>query len=288
MDNNSFDTVRVASYNLLHKPHNLTVRLNSLKNELLKAEPDVIGFQETFDGGWNELKELMHTLGYIHHFKSLNTEIIYPDRTVNTGNAIFSKFPLANPLPLKFPLVEESIPVSRIPDALATEILLPDGKHFQFITHHGVWLALNEKQRYQQAMRLNKFADEYVNKGLFTVMVGDFNATENGQTMKYLTGETPDTKGEFAYWVDAYKLKGSPEDHTTSSPELFWARHTAKETGIIFPEHLPNRRIDYILVHGWVYGRNGCPTSFGRLGVNIPGDANPSDHYGIYSDILYV
>jgi len=283
------NSIRIASYNLLHSIENLEERYSSLKEEIQSLNPDVIGFQESFNTGWDLLVEHMESLGYHYFYKSFNCELLYdPANPKFTGNSIFSKYPLRNESTIKFPEVTENIPVYKVPDAISAEVVLPDGSHFLFLVHHAVWRAENEKYRYWQAEVLNNYAVTYPNKGSFVALVGDFNAFETGYTMKYFKGEAPDRKGDFAYWVDAYTHKGKLEDYATSSPKLYWARDTAKRTGIVYPEELPERRIDYILVNGWVYGRAGSPLTFGRVGTNLKGAAEPTDHYGIYSDLLLV
>lgn len=283
------NSIRVASYNILHTVENLEVRYSSLKAEIAKLNPDVVGFQESFDGGFDLLVEHMQSLGFLYFYKSLNCELLYdPAHPKFTGNSIFSKYPLRNETVVKFPEVTKNIPVYKVPDALSSEVVLPDGKHFLFLVHHAVWRAENEKYRYWQAEVLNQFTVNYSDRGLFAVLLGDFNAFENGYTMKYFKGEAPDRSGDFAYWVDAYTHKGQPVDYVTSSPKLYWAKDTAQRTGIILPEELPERRIDYILLNGWVYGRDGSPLTFGRFGTELKGAAEPTDHYGIYSDLLLV
>lgn len=285
---NNPKSIRVATYNLLHNTENIENRYLAVKKEIATHNPDIIGFQECFNTSWEYLKNLLEPLGYVHTYKIFNYQLKHDRKAEWAGNSIVSKYPLRNVKEITFDEVYPYIPKTKIPSALSAEILLPTGQHFNFLVHHAAWRAENEKYRYWQAEQINRTVEK-LSPGLFTVLVGDFNATENGHTMKYFIGETPDRHGDFVYWVDAYKLKGSKEDYVTSSPELYWGKQTAKITNIIHPEELPNRRIDYILVKGWVYGSDGSPLTFGRMGTELTGNQDePTDHYGIYSDLLLV
>lgn len=98
----------------------------------------------------------------------------------------------------------------------------------------------------------------------------------------------PEAKGTF--FVDAYSIAGQEDEwDTTDQGNNYWGHLTAQRHGIMCPEMLPQRRIDYILSHGWVYGKRGCPVSYNRFGEPKPerGFMDPlSDHYGISATIL--
>ena len=86
-------------------------------------------------------------------------------------------------------------------------------------------------------------------------------------------------------WVDAWEVKGREYNYSTSNGELYWSKETASHKGIVLPQLLPQRRIDYIFSYEWVYGKVGSPLSFNTFG-SLTGKPNEiSDHYGLWADI---
>lgn len=49
---------------------------------------------------------------------------------------------------------------------------------------------------------------------------------------------------------------------------------------------VPERKIDYIFVQGWIYGQIGSPSNVSLFGSTLTTDGHEiSDHYGVIADI---
>lgn len=193
---------------------------------------------------------------------------------------------------------------------------------------HFVWHMTNEWIRMIQFKIVSAIA-EYLNRhdpGATFVLTGDLNTDDDSAGYTYLTGrspgislpdelyngyhhsfsetvskilpeksylsaEAPDAMG--SAFVDAYTANISngrdAEWATTDQGNNHWGRITSSKHNTKYPQFLPQRRIDYILVYGWVFGKEGYPLSYHRFGDPEPEiglDLPLSDHYGIMSEII--
>ena len=124
-------------------------------------------------------------------------------------------------------------------------------------------------------------------------MAGDLGAVPESATLRYLTGlgtaATAAGADAGTYWVDAWDVSGIGPS-TTTGPDNPWAARAAQADGVHATGQLPQRRTDYVLVRGWVYGRAGHPagarraftTGMERLGHDR---VVVSDHWGVEADL---
>lgn len=152
---------------------------------------------------------------------------------------------------------------------------------------HFTWGSENEEIRLKQAEIVEKAAKslEKPNEKIFSLFGGDTNAEPNSRTMRYFTGKDLSINNTSTLWVDAYDMHGDESNYmTTDHATNPYGILTAQGVGITRTELLPKRRIDYILLRGWIYGKSGCPVNFSYL--KHPGNHVLSDHEGIMSDLL--
>jgi endonuclease/exonuclease/phosphatase family metal-dependent hydrolase len=167
--------------------------------------------------------------------------------------------------------------------AAAMTILSPRGHLWDVTSAHFPWGANNEGLRLAQAYRIEDSIDADHDQGSrVTVLAGDLNCLPQSATMRYLTGLDPRDDGTSTLWVDAWDLCGTG-DGSTVSPANPLAATTARMVGIMEPSMLPDRRIDYVMVRGWVYGNVGCPVAVEVWGADS-GTKWPSDHYAVVAD----
>lgn len=114
-------------------------------------------------------------------------------------------------------------------------------------------------------------------------LAGDFNAEADMGSIAYLTGRQP-YDNHTTQWTDAWRWSGEGK-FATSSPENPYARIVGERHGFCDPRMLPERRIDYVFLRGYVHGQVGTPL---RTFVHKEGRAGagyPSDHWMVVSDL---
>ena len=147
------------------------------------------------------------------------------------------------------------------------------------MTVHLTWGAEKGRVRYRDLRlvtgRVAELLTEYPTALVF--VAGDFNILSVTDEMRFLRGETLHEPGEF--WVDAWQWLHPTEPGFTQHPASQYAAQTARGIGIADPSTLPPRRIDYVMIRGWSYGRLGPNPVMSLWGGP---DVDPiSDHLGM-------
>lgn len=270
-------TYRIATLNFLNNPHLYTERIESLKQELLILNPDVLSLQEVI---FEKLPELVTMLKSIGLYKTAEGNKSYHKyKNLYSGNVTFSKDRNIKP----------GLLVSGGSHDIPVHVSEIEGKEIHILNAHFEF-SDREEIRVEQAYNATQYAKkvEKENPNTIVVLNGDLNAVPNSDTIRYLNvgAVYEDTS---ATWTDAFfqaKNPENPDTWVTSNPDTQWGRETAKaHNNTLFPEMIPKRRIDYIFVHGWVYGRIGSPMSYGTWAKTAK-NPETSDHYGVYTDIL--
>ena len=154
---------------------------------------------------------------------------------------------------------------------------------------HLPWGANNESRRLEHVRYIDLQMAEIMRglpKGSISILAGDFNCTPNSESIRFLKGETT-YKGNSTFWVDIWSETGIGPgftfDPSTNNQNL---NETALQNGILSPELMPARRLDYAFISGWVYGKPGSPLSSRLLG-NKPNSKGifGSDHFGVAAKI---
>lgn len=277
------DTLKVLTLNMLHKTLLREDRVRRIAEEINSRELDIIMLQEVpfeLDGTSETLDYLVKNTGlsvsaYNLHFKH---------KGYDSGSAILSRFPVIEGGKTLAPDDEGARHYDSCYAVLETE-----ARPVIVFSIHAAWGGSNEVYRERQALFLDKHAQEletkYADRNPFSIMGGDMNAQPENNCIRYLTGQAS-VNGEGTLWIDAWKYLHGTLPGYTVVPENTLAYKTAIDVGIIRPELLPPRRIDYLMVRGWTYGRAGCPLDMSLALQEQDTDGyTPSDHFGLFSNI---
>lgn len=166
--------------------------------------------------------------------------------------------------------------------AVSATFLSSSSRRWRVTSTHLAWGSDAEGVRLEQLEYLDEMSAAAQRRSPQTVHVlcGDLNALPEGRAIRFMTGLDIGREGQGTQWVDAWAAAGTGGDGATSDPALVRAQISAQSVGIQRQDLLPRRRIDYVLVRGYAYGRPGCPLTCGVL----PG-ADASDHNGIVADL---
>lgn len=197
-----------------------------------------------------------------------------------TGNAVLLRGDGSEETPI---VVEDNTTsVNRFTGAYAVARWEKHGHTIRSCSVHQPWGGLQEALRIQAAVRIEEEFEKRVRCDVEHI-AGDFNAEPGAASIRYLTGATP--VGErAAQWTDAWVHSGEGDGHT-SSPVNPYVRIVGAKHGFADPRMLPERRIDYIFLRGYVHGNVGTPL---RTFVHREGRAEtgyPSDHWMVVSDL---
>lgn len=181
------------------------------------------------------------------------------------------------------PGLEDYLPVPQCSWAVFGEA--DSGRAVAVVNLHGIWGGDRAYEREQQMLHAVRWAEslrqQLADRDPLLILGGDLNAEPESSVVRYLTGLQPiGTEG--TYWVDAWAHAGDDSPGHTTSADSVWFLETARAVGIQRPESVPPRRIDYLFVRDWVYGRRGQPldarvdlTGTDRLGTHA------SDHFAV-------
>jgi len=271
------EKVTVATWNLWWSPSpvDFPARLELAASAL--AGVDVLLMQESFTHDGVSSAALLAELG--------GFPVCLETDSSPTRCAVLSRLPL-----LSFEEVAlEPLrpPALGVPFRPAMSALLqhqPSGRRLRAVSAHLAWGALAEGARLRQAVLLADHLDSVVAGDVshgsrdVAVIGMDSNTLPESSTIRFLRGLEP--FGERSTWfVDAWSAATGAG--FTSDPSNLYAARTAAGQDILDQRLLPPRRIDFLLVRGYVHGRPGCPVASSLLGVDPPA----SDHYGVRSDL---
>lgn len=160
------------------------------------------------------------------------------------------------------------------------------GVSFVAVSVHAPWGGSNEPARVHAVQLVDAAVRDWLASGAYegAVIAGDFNAEPDAESIRYLTASAV-VDGRGAHWVDAWALCGQGPG-TTSSAENPWALRVAA-AHVEIPELIMDRRIDYVFVYGWAYGRKLTPLACTVHERREHGGSNPSDHWAV-SAALYL
>jgi len=263
------DTLRVMTLNIWNYNEPWTRRRDLIAEVVRQAGPHVIGFQEIRhdgrrnDEGKNQAEQLADRLpDYDYRFRPAQRN---PEADQWEGLAIFSRLPI---------LASSHLELSRDPQD-------PNDNHQRIVLHAKIQtsggpfsfyttnLSLSEQGRRRTVREIAGFVKRCPS-GLPHVVVGDFNATPDEESVTYLT-----TEGGLADGWLAANGRGS---------------FTTRGQGITFDGANPytgkdeaGRRIDYIFLSQTGLDRlASCERVADRADVD---GHMPSDHFGLAVDI---
>lgn len=271
--------LRIATLNLLHSNLHLDKRSSMLHNELEGLQPDILHIQEAnFDGHKDVLNSIMQ-LGFTHQAYS---ESVFVTEGQTSATLTLARYPFDSKVLPRIP--DDSFHRPHVETLMSTMVI--NGREVVTFNMHLAWGA-REHIRMQQVVQIETEAAHVTarNPDAIILLAGDANAEDTYESMRFLRGET-DINGISTLWVDAWKMHGNERNMLTSQSNGVLAHETARTVGITFPNMVPMRRIDYIYVRGWAYGRIGSPLGFGRWVDKYDNGLTVSDHFGLWSDVL--
>ncbi|HEX9088894.1 MAG TPA: endonuclease/exonuclease/phosphatase family protein [Arthrobacter sp.] len=276
--------LRVITLNIDHAPEAAELRTGLVCDELGYLRPQVLCLQEVRynkDGSSTQLDSIANATGLsvvsgFPQFESRHGDL--------TGNAILSTLPK----------IESGSFLLGTPNASLKRanyaVLQSDSGHVLIVVSaHLAWGGNKERDRLIQATAIDehvaKLMAKYEDKSPIAVLAGDLNTLPGSDTNRFLSGLGAGAHNGYTFWTDAFGAAGSPEEAITVAADNYWAQATARSVGIVFPEMLPDRRIDYVWTLGWVYGKPGSPVSVKRAFTDTTRYGYPaSDHYGLTVD----
>jgi endonuclease/exonuclease/phosphatase family metal-dependent hydrolase len=164
---------------------------------------------------------------------------------------------------------------------LAALVALTDLGEVLFIAATTSWRLAAEAAREQQVLALSDL-DARHRTELPTILAGDFNATPDAASVRYLTGRQA-LQGRSVHYHDAWDVAGDGPGYT-------WAcenPNAASEIEQIVGQANHRRRVDYVLVGGSdAHPTARCRIRSARVAFDEPvGGVWPSDHYGVVADL---
>lgn len=285
-------TLRLATMNVLNDPRTFSERVASIGDQLRLVQPDVLCLQEavtTHQDGTpdNTVARLADRLGMTvqpHH------TVFHDGRGIQYGNITLTRPETASDASTTNWNALSAEYTGTSPCSVSETHMTIRGESVVVFNVHLSWGAEREDYRLAQVASIVNRAHELraANPQVLCYVLGDFNTEPDSASLRYLTGK--DVCGESrdrTFWVDAWEMLHQPsEDGHTSRNEGSEAVRTALSAGIVRPDLLPQRRIDYVLGLGWLYGRVGSPVEIKKIGFGeTPSGLALSDHYGLLADI---
>lgn len=259
-------TLRVLTLNLWGDSGDISRRMDIAVAEAKALKLDVIGLQEVREspGGLRQAEEFARAIDGQYEFGAAD-----PDSAGGPiGNAVVSRLPMRNPACIPLPTPRGDFRV-----ALAVELETPVGR-LSFISTHLSWELDASVVREEQVVSVDAFARTR-HRDLPTIMVGDFNATPDADSIRFLTGRKS-LRSKSTYWRDAFaRVRPHSDGYTWSERNPLVAAHVER-----------NRRIDYVFIGP--LGPDGRGSILdARVALDVPGPDGVfgSDHFGVYAEI---
>jgi endonuclease/exonuclease/phosphatase family metal-dependent hydrolase len=264
------ERLRVATLNVWNRGGPWERRLDLIRREIERLAPDLVGLQEVLRleaPRACQAEEIARGLGYEVAFGPAQDA----GGGLWLGNAVLSRFPIRRAR-------HWALPVQREDDArslLGAWVDAPCGEVPFFVTHLS-WRLHEESVRLEQVREIAAriLAEAPVGSSFPPLLVGDFNAEPESDSIRYLRGLAV-VEGRSVYFADAYGWRGEPPGYTFDGRINPFAGEV----------HEPPRRLDYVFVRGpEIHGRG--EVLFAALAWNRPEDGvYPSDHFGVVADV---
>jgi endonuclease/exonuclease/phosphatase family metal-dependent hydrolase len=275
----SSGTLRVATLNLWCEAEARRERHRIAGRLLAGLDVDVVLVQEVPTG------PVADTLDVVAATSGLSVASISPE-TGGNRNAVLTR--------LRFeesPSIRYTVPESPWDLFAATSMLTTSsGRRLLVVSAHLAWGGLFEHRRLLQASALDAAVARLLDDPKApAIMGGDLNTTPESATIRHLTGLEP-FEGRSAQWTDAFAVAGLGSGVSSTGANR-WARRTAAKQGFLDPAGIPERRIDFLLVRGYAYGRPFAPIRCFSVGPellpSVLPDAPfpPSDHDPVVADL---
>lgn len=259
--------------NLFARHGDWPARREALRAGLRQLRPDVVALQEAVaEGAYDSAVDVLGPDYSVAHQRSG----LVGDGG-HHGASVASRWPIRAVYEVDLHLTDRTWDYSC--GAVIAEVLAPDPLGRLIVASHGnSWQWWAEHEREQQAVALVRRIDELVADAPAHVIVGgDFNATPDTSSMRFLTGRQSLTGLSTAY-RDCWESVHGNASGATFDPDN-------PLTAIDEPGLDRGRRIDYLLVR---CGDHGPTLTVGdcRVALDRPvGGSFPSDHYAVLADL---
>ncbi|MEV0177402.1 endonuclease/exonuclease/phosphatase family protein [Streptomyces sp. NPDC050803] len=257
--------MRVVTWNLWWRFGPWRERQKAILAVLRDLRPDVVGLQEVWSADGENLAEwLAGALGMHCAWAASPAPQRWRrrigDPTVDIGNAVLSRWPVAEQDVLRLPAPEE-LDDGRL--ALYTRLAAP-GHPVAFFTAHLTSAPNASDVRGEQLAALTEFVAAHRAETPYPpVVTGDFNAEPDSPELRLFTGSFADA------WTHADPT--APSATWDWNPDLPY-RPAAQE---------PGARIDYVLL-----GAPGHVRTVRRAGDRPVDGVWPSDHAAVVADLV--
>jgi endonuclease/exonuclease/phosphatase family metal-dependent hydrolase len=271
--------LRVVTINVWNTEGASQRRMALLNRELRRLDPDLVAMQEVVQSAErNQLDELLDGLDLCRTHQAQTVAAPMPDAERYGGSAVATRWPHRIVETLDLRLLDAADVPWR---ALAVLVPLPGEGDVLFIGATTSWRLNAESARERQVVALSDL-DARPRTALPTIIAGDFNATPDASSIRYLTGRQT-LGGRSVCYHDAWAVAGQGPGDTWTVDNPNAATAIAQIVGQ--PRH--RRRVDYVFVGSW----DAHPMAHGRvvsaqLAFNQPdGDLWASDHFGVVADL---
>jgi endonuclease/exonuclease/phosphatase family metal-dependent hydrolase len=279
-------TLRVLTLNLWNLEGERS-RQELLRDGIAALRPDLVALQEvTRTAAHDQLAEVLANSGL---YRTHQLDVLDADISAERfGTALASRWQptaiegadlAANTSWLqRYPSVGAVAGDGRFQCALAAIIPLPIGLEMLFMAVKPAPPLDAEADRVAQACAITEF-ERKLRRAAPTVIAGDFDATPEADSLRYLTGRAV-VDGHSVHYHDAWAVAGDGgPGHTWTSKNPLAARVVNQLVG-----QVPHaRRIDYILV-GSRHAHPGVAAQIRRCQVVLTQPA-VSDHYGVLAEV---
>lgn len=276
---NSDQKLRVASLNLSNNTAFYNDRVKAVIFEANKKDVDVLLLQEIAQNEKESIKNLALQAGYEYSYVSPSV-VVRQHGSVGSSTGIFSRYPMVNADEMNLTAL-----TGATRGAYATVEF--NGHYIFVLSVHLLRGAENGYIRLKQATLLEETASRQALDRGKAIVGGTFNDVPDGDSVRYLKGLKASNEIKSAFWIDATDGSDIQDTPTTRYNSLL-GRESAENNDIPFPELIPERKVDYLLVRGWVYGSIGMPMNPELFGISHSKEGlGVSDHYGVLADFWF-
>jgi endonuclease/exonuclease/phosphatase family metal-dependent hydrolase len=297
----SLSSIKVATWNILNTNFEVERRSIQIAKEI--APFDIVLLQEVvFEKESSTAQDIANRSGLSLVMVNAGIKAHHEH---DYGTAVLSRLPIVERFLIETGFTKEKFPNKVEHTHYAGAVLIsPSGRHIIVGSVHLPWGAV-EARRLEHAraveVQLQEIASKYPSDSIILIG-GDFNSPAESDTLRYLKGLSSFTFAQSAkdiedkvdpndrkstFWVDAWEAVGKGPGHTFD-PHMGNANivNTARLVGIKASNQLLPRRIDYLMIRGWAYGKEGSPLSIAYLGKEPDGGGlHASDHLGLVAAI---
>lgn len=271
--------LRVLTMNIWNFDGPYEARMKLLRQGIQLLDPDLMAFQEAGrDTKRDQVADLLRGLGYhiAHQFD------LEPFPGCKDGCCIASRWPIEVVEVRSLRLTKRSQSYPYIAMLVRVQVPEPVGPML-FVCAKPSWELHAEHERELQAVALAKLVQKHADpNGFPTIVAGDFDATPDSASIRFLTGKQS-LQGMSVHYRDCWQQAGGGSEGHTWTCECPYVRENV-DRWQMEPHHA--RRIDYIFLgtkHD--YGKYARVRRC-RVVLNKPTRGVwPSDHYAVYAEI---